>query len=578
MNFAEEWKSWRPLIVITLWMIALAVAWERLEHARVEFGNRANQGPELQREDGNSGHTQIDFGGQYLLGRTLATGCGHQLYHRQAQWPVAWQIYPEADETTLSREQSFPAFRRKSQFNNEQYQHDAESMMSWVMGKDAAEWRDVPPALAPLFASTHPLMAAVQISEAKARLEPLVEPLNTPAIGGPLYPPVHAMWMAPVTMLLNPAQAYRGMQILSVLLAIACGGFIAKLSRISLPWPLAVIAVLLFPGFRSGLDLAQNQVLSLTILLAGWYALDCRRPIIAGCVWGFLAFKPSWAAAFLLVPVVLGQWRMVLSMAICGGVQILLTLPVVGVQAWFDWLAVGREASATYNVNENWIQLSRDLSGLVRRVTIDFQLPATERENPLAKSLATALWLSVMAMTVVVTWVCHRTPFSSSRQGFLLLGAYLSGYRFMYYDALLSIVGLAMIFAARDFWPRFVVISDKERSHWAIRRLWPVALLLSLYAVENWLMQQAIEWNVSFGAFGTPSTQVGGMPEKAPKISVNTTIYHAIDTYLLLALWASVGVWLLWQTLAAKHFECETNIRGTHEALTDQHSSNTRGV
>src|SRR5262249_37028242 len=50
------------------------------------------------RADGNSGHTTIDFGGQYLMGRMLPEGHGQSLYDRRVQREVLRGIYPRQDE------------------------------------------------------------------------------------------------------------------------------------------------------------------------------------------------------------------------------------------------------------------------------------------------------------------------------------------------------------------------------------------------------------------------------------------------------------------------------------------------
>ena len=102
---------------------------------------------------------------------------------------------------------------------------------------------------------------------------------------------------------------------------------------------------------------------------------------MGGFVWGLLAFKPTWALSFLLVLVVMRRWRMLFAMASTGAGLILITLPFVGVQAWLDWLAVGEKAATLYNVDYNWISLSRDLFGFPRRFFIDFDAPLYERDN-----------------------------------------------------------------------------------------------------------------------------------------------------------------------------------------------------
>src|SRR5207253_2803043 len=83
----------------------------------------------------------------------------------------------------------------------------------------------------------------------------------------------------------------------------------------------------------------------------GRWGLAVRgRNVAGGMVWGLLAFKPVWAAAFFLVPLLTRRWRFALAMLGTGAALGLATLPFVGLQTWFDWLAVGREATGLYNV------------------------------------------------------------------------------------------------------------------------------------------------------------------------------------------------------------------------------------
>ena len=71
-------------------------------------------------------------------------------------------------------------------------------------------------------------------------------------------------------------------------------------------------------------------------------------------------------------------------MAATGAGLVLLTLPVVGVQAWFDWLHVGSMAADTYATDRNWIFLSRDLFGIPRRMLLDFPDGQTAIDRPIA--------------------------------------------------------------------------------------------------------------------------------------------------------------------------------------------------
>src|SRR5581483_2105983 len=162
--------------------------------------------------------------------------------------------------------------------------------------------------------------------------------------------------------------------------------------------------------------------ISLAVLALGWALAVRGRDTAGGLVWGLLAFKPVWGAAFVLAPLLMRRWRFCLAMALTGAALCLATLPFVGVQAWFDWLAVGKEAAALYNVNEKWINLSRDLQGLPRRALHDFSLPEARRDTALAAALAWGLWGVVFGGTVVVSlWRGDRREPTGLAAGFLFL-------------------------------------------------------------------------------------------------------------------------------------------------------------
>ena len=536
----------RPAAVaawLVAWLACLAVAAGRLDHARTEFGSHAKP-PRERRGDGNSGPGEIDFGGQFLMGRMLATGHGRDLYHRQAQWPVSWASYPRGGESPQARE-GFPTHLRPDGERDKTLRHDAENLMGSVMGSDAPEWTPAAAAATLPTLAGDPLTAAALAAHGVGQLTPeLVAAVNKPAVGGPLYPPVHAFLYAPLTLTGDPQASYAAFQYLSLGLTFTAGLAIRAVARGRVWWPLATLAVLLFPGYLSGLDLGQNQVVTLNVLLWGWVLLVRGRDGWAGFAWGLMAFKPVWAVAFLAVPLVMGRWRMLAAMCATGAAAVLLTLPVVGVQTWLDWLAVGGEATATYNVNENWITLSRDLTGVVRRVAVDFTKPPAERDAPAIHRAAAALLLTVMVTTAAV-YRLRRKPgnVTGTAAGFLTLGAYLCCYRFMYYDSLLGLFPIAVLAAA----PR--------RLAGGVYRLRPAGgqspgaspgevgvslngvvatALAALLLCDNFLRTYPFELSAALGA--APS---------AARLSANTSIYTPMDTVILLALWAALAVTLL---------------------------------
>ena len=541
--------------VLAAWVVAWAAcilgAAGRIEHARVEFLTRDTTPEREVRADGNNGHALIDFGGQFIMGRMGATGHGRELYHRQAQWPVVWESFPKDGEAPLTRDLAFPKHRRAPADRAKNLAHDAENLMEWVTGTDAPQWTPAAAAATLPLASTHPLAAAALTVTAAERVTPeLVEAVNRPAIGGPLYPPVHALAYAPLAMTNNPRAAYHFFQWLSLALTFTAGMAITEITGGRVWWPLATLAVIAFPGHRCGLDLGQNMVITLNILLWGWVFLLRGRDGWAGFAWGLLAFKPIWAVAFLVVPLVMGRWRMLAAMVATGAAAILVTLPFVGVQSWLDWLEVGRMATETYSHNENWIRLSRDLGGVVRRVAIDFSLPEGERDSPAIRRACTALLVVVLTATVVVYRLRHRPGgVTGASAGFLVLGAYLCCYRFMYYDALLALLPLAVLAGdprrlAGGVYQVRPAAGGSGGLTCSINSIVPTALAL-LVVADNVLLPLGLEVSLSFGFLGGAPTSIGGLPAAAPKIAADTTVYTPVDTVVLLAVWACLAVKLV---------------------------------
>jgi hypothetical protein len=404
------------------WLVALATATFIAAQAWVSFD-------EAERRDGNWGHASIDFGGQWVMGRMIVEGRGRHLYNRTYIRSIVEAGYPPGGEN--------PKIERT----------DAESLLSWLSGRD--EPGLVASFLAPL-AGQDPLGEAALLAYGSElwtpeRLQDVVEP----HLGGALYPPIHALLFAPLATL-PPRTAYRVWQAINLVLLFVCSGLVHRLTEGRVWWQVALVFLVMFPGFVGCINLGQNSMLSLTLVLLGWLQLMRGRPVWAGLCCGLLAFKPVWAVSFFLVPVLTGRWRMALSMALTGLVQIGLTLPVVGWRTWLEWLQVGRIAAADYAIQENWIFLSRDLLGIPRRWLLTFEsLIATHREEqPLPTALGWGLWTVVFAGTLLVVWLRRRRmrELTGPAPAFVLLGCFFSCYHFMYYDFILGGLPVLLLF------------------------------------------------------------------------------------------------------------------------------------
>jgi hypothetical protein len=501
-------------------------------------------------------------------------GHGRHLYHRGYLRTVTEENYPRG-------------------MNNPKEGADSDRLMSWIMGHDDEDAPEIIGGCAAPLASATPLEEAALLAAGSEQwTEEHLRPVTRPHIGGLLYPPIHPVLFAPLSSI-PPRLCFRVVQVLNLVLIFFNGWVAARMTSGRVWWPVATLVLMIFPGYGGALDLGQNATLSMTFLLTGWWQLRSGRPVLAGVLWGLLAYKPVWAVVFLMVPLVTGRWRMVMSMGLTGLAQILLTVPIVGWQSWFDWLEVGRSATHEYMRQENWIVLSRDLQSQPRRWMLTFKDGLAQNADYwLPTFLGTALWIWVALTTLLVAlWQRQRIrALEGPAIAFVLLGAFFSCFHFMYYDVLLAALPVCLLFTDPGaylrpvFWPRPLgnpellpyyrpslraVLSDwlagrqdtvpplplmpeGQRRHW----VWtPVPLLLLI------------------GTIVSPA--VGVIVDPAYR-------FPAVDTYCLLLLWA----WCGWRTIfdmdrpveAPADMEKEGSLSASHNGLAPTDVSFTRGL
>ncbi len=513
------------------------------------------------RRDGNGGHASIDFGGQWLMARTFVVGQGRHLYRRNHLRPIARASYPPGSE------------RPDAELS------DAESLMTWLTGTDDEQAPNAVASFALPLAGSSALSEAVLLASGKTMwTEERLGHVTAPRIGGALYPPVHALLYAPLG-LLPPRVAYRVMQGFVLSMVFFAGWVAQRLTERRVWMPVAAVFVMMFPGFAGCVGLGQNGSISMTIVLLGWWQLTRGREVSAGICWGLLAYKPVWALAFLLVPLLLGRWRMAVSMAGMGLTLIVLTLPFVGWEAWRDWLQVGQAAAQEYRRQENWIILSRDLLCLPRRWLLAFEDQVAKDlvwrrdsvssvtadpldapwDHPLLSLLGWGLWTAVLSTTLVVVW--RRWPRRGERTelfpSFALMGGFFSCYHFLYYDFVVAAVPVLLLFSRprrylpplRGLWRTTAARWKRSdgSSRWAyFRNAFPPLLLFLIIVV--------------------PAVSC---------IRDKTFHFPPFDTFGLLALWAWCGYQLMSKNLrqTAKFAHLGPDVGSARERLADQHGT-----
>jgi arabinofuranan 3-O-arabinosyltransferase len=545
------WLGTPRVRFVLCWIVCLGVAAQRGYHARSQFDTSQLEPVERRRVDGNNGHTHIDFGGQWVFGRVAATGQFRSLYDRNLHWKIVRKAFPlESQSDAVRRHQ--PGAPRANGLREEDVENDANYLMTCMMGSETDLERtsavSKPLAVAVAFgADGNPFTVAVaQMISAEHLTPELCAQFEQPHLGGPLYPPVHAFLYAPLGMFERPQDAYAVLQLASILAGFFCGWCVSRLSCGRIWWPAAVIVIFCYPGFRPGLDLGQNHVITLAIVLGGWTLAARGWPFLGGVAWGLLAFKPVWGLAFLLAPLLTRNWRFLFGLGISGLGLVLLTVPFVGIQGWKDWLTIGGQASTKYGYDPNWTNLSRDVFGLPRRILLDFSLPDAERVTPEVTFASFAVLGITLLITIgVALWRVPARRTTGLAAGFVLFGAYLACYRFMYYDAVLALAGFAALFAN----PAWTTLGpqaalNRSTSDRTIRlyvNCFPLTLLGLLILLDNLLIGVNPRITISPERWPIRSSEAGGWTVGSRTLTAGFDYNFPIDTLLVLAAWAWSG-------------------------------------
>ncbi len=396
------------------------------------------------RRDGNHGHKEIDFGGQWVMARMIVEGHGAHLYDRNRVREVLEKGYPRGNE------------------DPKEETTDAEDLLGAMSDLDTPAASAVTGSFVAPLAARDSLGAAAFLAAGHHHWtdERIASVTRTPR-GGALYPPTQAVLFAPLACL-PPQPAYRAMQLLGLLLTFAAAWALARLSEGRVWWPVAITALMMFPGYGGSLNIGQNSMLSLALLIFGWWAFANDRDALGGACWGLLAFKPVWAVAFFPVLLLTRRWRAAAAMALTGGGLALLTLPVVGWHSWMDWREIGKDATKGYAYYKNWVFLSRDLVGIPRRYLLDFdEYVSRNPEAWLPTLIGRAMQIGALLCALILSFL-RPTEMRALRgpgPAFALLSGWLSCFHFMYYDVLLAALPVYLLFMAPAryfavrFWP-----------------------------------------------------------------------------------------------------------------------------
>ena len=178
---------------------------------------------------------------------------------------------------------------------------------------------------------------AYNVAAHKAREQQLFGP-DTPYYGW-LYPPIFLLVAAPLALLPYPLAlaAWQASTLLFYLLIIAAilRGPRQQVCAVAQTWLPAALA---FPAVFINLGHGQNGFLTAGLLGGALLTLP-QRPILAGILFGLLAYKPQFAVVIPFALFAAGRWRTIASAAVTAIVLVGVTWLVFGPDTWWSFLA-----------------------------------------------------------------------------------------------------------------------------------------------------------------------------------------------------------------------------------------------
>jgi alpha-1,2-mannosyltransferase len=200
--------------------------------------------------------------------------------------------------------------------------------------------------------------------------------------------------------------------------------------------PLWLLLALAFPAVLINVGHGHNGFLTAALLGGGLVSLD-RRPLIAGILFGLMAYKPQFG---LMIPIALaagGYWRSFAAAAATAVLLTLVTTLVFGVQVWHAFF-VGAEFTRT-------VVLEQGDTGWHKIQSIFSWARMWGAPVPLAYAIQGA---ATLVIAMASAWLWHgKTPYPLKAAG-LCLAAILATPYTLDYD--MMVLAPAIAFLAAD--------------------------------------------------------------------------------------------------------------------------------
>ena len=250
--------------------------------------------------------------------------------------------------------------------------------------------------------------------------------LHMKGIGWLTYPPIQGVLYAPLGAT-SPAAAQWWMVQISLCAVVVAAIGLSRIHSHGVSASVAILTLLLQPAFFSNVASGQNATVTLAIIVVGWGLLLRDRAILAGAVWGLLAYKPTWALAVCWIPMATRHPKAYFGMFASGMFLVITSMALCGFQAWIDWFEIARKVEAGYASNPDWVWARRDLTGLIEHLW------------GVVSPVVSWAFSAILVLITALILNKRSSDISGRIEGSLLFcGVALSCSKFMYYDILMA--------------------------------------------------------------------------------------------------------------------------------------------
>jgi hypothetical protein len=155
----------------------------------------------------------------------------------------------------------------------------------------------------------------------------------------------------------------------------------------------ALVVLLLSPGSLITIVGGQCGPFVATLTIGGILLMD-RRPIVAGVLFGFLAFKPQMAVVIPFALLALGAWRAIFSAAVTVLALVALSVALFGLDAWQHYFEINGAylVSAHREFHDSFKYMVASAFAVARMIGVSYPVGLAIQSVVTAITIATASW------------------------------------------------------------------------------------------------------------------------------------------------------------------------------------------